>query len=196
MNTTAPPPWKDPKKLGLGLFAAFLFQLLILSGLCAKGLVPRFMSTRIKVRVTELKESNWRKSNHLRLDFEFSKPPKDNALLSENARLFFKEVETSKQNNSEDFNISEPIFISLKFLKNEDVWVPFNFSLEKPKDGKFIVGKALRHQKQILFGIEDFYFREGNEELYKQAVVGKKLVAEIFLAPNGQCQIKTLVIQK
>lgn len=181
------PPWKDPKKIGLAVFAAFIFQILILSALTAKGLFPRFASTRGRLEVTELHKTSWRHNNHFNLHFSVSKLPKDPDLVE-------KPLHPWMDSNSSSRWASKPeVFIHLKFLPDENLWVPIKFATKPPQEGKFIKG-ILKSHGDIIFGIEDFYFREGNGHLYQEALAAKRLVAEIFLAPDGSCQMKTLVI--
>lgn len=52
----------------------------------------------------------------------------------------------------------------------------------------------MNSNNQITFGIEAFYLQEGKGQIYEQAIREKKLVAEVYLAPDGSAQMKQVHI--
>ncbi|MEN9672358.1 MAG: hypothetical protein RL553_623, partial [Planctomycetota bacterium] len=52
----------------------------------------------------------------------------------------------------------------------------------------------LNSNNRIEFGIEAFYLQEGKGQIYEQAIREKKLVAEVYLAPDGSAQMKKVHI--
>ena len=184
-NTQILPPWKDPAKIGLAIFTAFVFQLVILSGLSGKGLVPRITSDRVRFEVIPVDPRDMMRGEYIILGYEFSRLPADVELLDERIKSY-------KTNT--DFNQkSIDVYVTLKFNLKEDVYKGIFFGSTPPTKGRYLRGKLISNNR-IEFGIESFYLQEGKGRIYEQAIREKKLVAEVYLAPDGSAQMKQVHI--
>jgi len=184
-NTQILPPWKDPAKIGLAIFTAFVFQLVILSGLSGKGLVPRITSDRVRFEVIPVDPRDMMRGEYIILGYEFSRLPADVELLDERIKSY-------KTNT--DFNQkSIDVYVTLKFNLKEDVYKGIFFGSTPPTKGRYLRGKLISNNR-IEFGIESFYLQEGKGRIYEQAIREKKLIAEVYLAPDGSAQMKQVHI--
>jgi uncharacterized membrane-anchored protein len=179
------PPWKDPAKIGLAIFTAFVFQLVILSGLSGKGLVPRITSDRVRFEVIPVDPRDMMRGDYITLGYEFSRLPEDVTLIDERIKSY--KTKTNFNQKSID------VYVTLKFNLKEDIYKGVFFGSTPPTKGRYLRGK-LNSNNRIEFGIEAFYLQEGKGTIYEQAIREKKLVAEVYLAPNGSAQMKQVHI--
>ena len=184
-NTPFLPPWRDPAKIGLAIFTAFVFQLVILSGLSGKGLVPRITSDRVRFQVFPVDPRDMMRGEYITLGYEFSRLPADVELLDER----IKSYKTNTDFNQKSINV----YVTLKFNLKEDVYKGIFFGSTPPTKGRYLRGKLISNNR-IEFGIEAFYLQEGKGQIYEQAIREKKLVAEVYLAPDGSAQMKQVHI--
>ena len=184
-NTPILPPWKDSAKIGLAIFTAFVFQLVILSGLSGKGLVPRITSDRVRFEVIPVDPRDMMRGEYITLGYEFSRLPEDVTLFDE--RIKFYKTKTNFNQKSID------VYVTLKFNLKEDIYKGIFFGSTPPTKGRYLRGK-LNSNNRIEFGIEAFYLQEGKGQIYEQAIREKKLVAEVYLAPDGSAQMKKVHI--
>ncbi|RLS27321.1 MAG: hypothetical protein DWH70_00940 [Planctomycetota bacterium] len=184
-NTPILPPWKDPAKIGLAIFTAFVFQLVILSGLSGKGLVPRITSDRVRFQVFPVDPRDMMRGEYITLGYEFSRLPEDVTLIDER----IKSYKTKTNINQKTIDV----YVTLKFNLKEDIYKGVFFSSTPPTKGRYLRGK-LNSNNRIEFGIEAFYLQEGKGQIYEQAIREKKLVAEVYLAPDGSAQMKQVHI--
>jgi uncharacterized membrane-anchored protein len=184
-NTPILPPWKDPAKIGLAIFTAFVFQLVILSGLSGKGLVPRITSDRVRFEVVPVDPRDVMRGDYITLGYEFSRLPEDVTLIDERIKSY--KTKTNFNQKSID------VYVTLKFNLKEDIYKGVFFGSTPPTKGRYLRGK-LNSNNRIEFGIEAFYLQEGKGTIYEQAIREKKLVAEVYLAPNGSAQMKQVHI--
>jgi uncharacterized membrane-anchored protein len=184
-NTPILPPWKDPAKIGLAIFTAFVFQLVILSGLSGKGLVPRITSDRVRFEVVPVDPRDMMRGDYITLGYEFSRLPEDVALIDER----IKSYKTNTNFNQKTVDV----YVTLKFNLKEDIYKGVFFGSTPPTKGRYLRGK-LNSNNRIEFGIEAFYLQEGKGTIYEQAIREKKLVAEVYLAPDGSAQMKKVHI--
>ena len=179
------PPWKDPAKIGLAIFTAFVFQLVILSGLSGKGLVPRITSDRVRFEVIPVDPRDMMRGEYITLGYEFSRLPEDVELIDER----IKSYKTNTNFNQKTIDV----YVTLKFNLKEDVYKGIFFGSTPPTKGRYLRGKLISNNR-IEFGIEAFYLQEGKGQIYEQAIREKKLVAEVYLAPDGSAQMKQVHI--
>ena len=179
------PPWKDPAKIGLAIFTAFVFQLVILSGLSGKGLVPRITSDRVRFEVIPVDPRDMMRGEYITLGYEFSRLPEDVELIDER----IKSYKTNTNFNQKTIDV----YVTLKFNLKEDIYKGVFFGSTPPTKGRYLRGK-LNSNNRIEFGIEAFYLQEGKGQIYEQAIREKKLVAEVYLAPDGSAQMKQVHI--
>lgn len=184
-NTPILPPWKDPAKIGLAIFTAFVFQLVILSGLSGKGLVPRITSDRVRFEVVPVDPRDMMRGDYIILGYEFSRLPEDVTLIDERIKSY--KTKTNLNQKSID------VYVTLKFNLKEDIYKGVFFGSTPPTKGRYLRGK-LNSNNRIEFGIEAFYLQEGKGTIYEQAIREKKLVAEVYLAPDGSAQMKKVHI--
>ena len=179
------PPWKDPAKIGLAIFTAFVFQLVILSGLSGKGLVPRITSDRVRFEVIPVDPRDMMRGEYITLGYEFSRLPEDVELIDERIKSY--KTKTNFNQKSID------VYVTLKFNLKDDIYKGIFFGSTPPTKGRYLRGK-LNSNNRIAFGIEAFYLQEGKGQIYEQAIREKKLVAEVYLAPDGSAQMKKVHI--
>ena len=184
-NTPILPPWKDPAKIGLAIFTAFVFQLVILSGLSGKGLVPRITSDRVRFEVIPVDPRDMMRGEYITIGYEFSRLPEDVTLIDERIKSY--KTKTNFNQKSID------VYVTLKFNLKEDIYNGVFFGSTPPTKGRYLRGK-LNSNNRIEFGIEAFYLQEGKGQIYEQAIREKKLVAEVYLAPDGSAQMKKVHI--
>ena len=184
-NTPFLPPWRDPAKIGLAIFTAFVFQLVILSGLSGKGLVPRITSDRVRFQVFPVDPRDMMRGEYITLGYEFSRLPEDVELIDER----IKSYKTNTNFNQKTIDV----YVTLKFNLKEDIYKGVFFGSTPPTKGRYLRGK-LNSNNRIEFGIEAFYLQEGKGQIYEQAIREKKLVAEVYLAPDGSAQMKKVHI--
>ena len=184
-NTPILPPWKDPAKIGLAIFTAFVFQLVILSGLSGKGLVPRITSDRVRFEVIPVDPRDMMRGEYITIGYEFSRLPEDVTLIDERIKSY--KTKTNFNQKSID------VYVTLKFNLKEDIYKGVFFGSTPPTKGRYLRGK-LNSNNRIEFGIEAFYLQEGKGQIYEQAIREKKLVAEVYLAPDGSAQMKKVHI--
>lgn len=184
-NTPILPPWKDPAKIGLAIFTAFVFQLVILSGLSGKGLVPRITSDRVRFEVIPVDPRDMMRGEYITLGYEFSRLPEDVELIDERIKSY--KTKTNFNQKSID------VYVTLKFNLKEDIYKGIFFGNTPPTKGRYLRGK-LNSNNRIEFGIEAFYLQEGKGQIYEKAIREKKLVAEVYLAPDGSAQMKKVHI--
>ena len=185
IQTPILPPWKDPAKIGLAIFTAFVFQLVILSGLSGKGLVPRITSDRVRFEVIPVDPRDMMRGEYIILGYEFSRLPEDVALIDER----IKSYKTMTNFNQKSIDV----YVTLKFNLKEDIYKGVFFGSTPPTKGRYLRGK-LNSNNRIEFGIEAFYLQEGKGRMYEEAIREKKLVAEVYLAPDGSAQMKQVHI--
>ena len=184
-NTPILPPWKDPAKIGLAIFTAFVFQLVILSGLSGKGLVPRITSDRVRFEVIPVDPRDMMRGEYITLGYEFSRLPEDVELIDER----IKSYKTKTNINQKTIDV----YVTLKFNLKDDIYKGIFFGSTPPTKGRYLRGK-LNSNNRIAFGIEAFYLQEGKGQIYEKAIREKKLVAEVYLAPDGSAQMKKVHI--
>jgi len=187
-NSLAPilPPWKDPAKIGLAMFTAFVFQLIILAGLSGKGLVPRITSDRVRFNVVPIDPRDMMRGEYIILGYEFSRLPNDDSMLDDKMKSY--------KNQSLTGDVKNPmVYVTLKFNVKDDIHKGIFFSSSPPTSGRYIKGK-LKAYNSIEYGIESFYVQEGKGQMYEQAIREKNLVAEVYLAPDGSAQMKQVHI--
>ena len=184
-NTPILPPWKDHAKIGLAIFTAFVFQLVILSGLSGKGLVPRITSDRVRFEVIPVDPRDMMRGEYITLGYEFSRLPEDVELIDERIKSY--KTKTNFNQKSID------VYVTLKFNLKEDIYKGIFFGSTPPTKGRYLRGK-LNSNNRIEFGIEAFYLQEGKGQIYEKAIREKKLVAEVYLAPDGSAQMKKVHI--
>ena len=184
-NTPILPPWKDPAKIGLAIFTAFVFQLVILSGLSGKGRVPRITSDRVRFEVIPVDPRDMMRGEYITLGYEFSRLPEDVELIDERIKSY--KTKTNFNQKSID------VYVTLKFNLKEDIYKGIFFGSTPPTKGRYLRGK-LNSNNRIEFGIEAFYLQEGKGQIYEKAIREKKLVAEVYLAPDGSAQMKKVHI--
>ena len=184
-NTPILPPWKDPAKIGLAIFTAFVFQLVILSGLSGKGLVPRITSDRVRFEVIPVDPRDMMRGEYITIGYEFSRLPEDVTLIDERIKSY--KTKTNFNQKSID------VYVTLKFNLKEDIYKGVFFGSTPPTKGRYLRGK-LNSNNRIEFGIEAFYLQEGKGQIYEKAIREKKLVAEVYLAPDGSAQMKKVHI--
>ena len=125
------------------------------------------------------------RGEYIILGYEFSRLPADVELLDERIKSY-------KTNT--DFNQkSIDVYVTLKFNLKEDVYKGIFFGSTPPTKGRYLRGKLISNNR-IEFGIESFYLQEGKGRIYEQAIREKKLVAEVYLAPDGSAQMKQVHI--
>ena len=185
IQTPILPPWKDPAKIGLAIFTAFVFQLVILSGLSGKGLVPRITSDRVRFEVIPVDPRDMMRGEYIILGYEFSRLPEDVTLIDER----IKSYKTMTNFNQKSIDV----YVTLKFNLKEDIYKGVFFGSTPPTKGRYLRGK-LNSNNRIEFGIEAFYLQEGKGRMYEEAIREKKLVAEVYLAPDGSAQMKKVHI--
>lgn len=178
------PPWKDPAKIGLAIFTAFIFQLIILAALSGKGLVPRITSDRVRFNVVPVDPRDIFRGEYIILGYEFSRLPEDESLMDEPTKTRKNQYEKPK---------NAIVYVSLKFNVRENTYSGVFFSSTPPKTGRYLRGN-LKPNNRIEFGIEAFYVQEGKGKIYEDAISKKKLVSEVYLAPDGSAQMKQVHI--
>lgn len=179
------PPWKDPAKIGLAIFTAFVFQLIILAGLSGKGLVPRITSDRVRFEIIPVDPRDMMRGEYIILGYEFSRLPEDKSLIDETIKSYKTNMDSNQKNID--------VYVTLKFNIKEDIYKGIFFASTPPTKERYLRGK-LKSNNQITFGIESFYLQEGKGKIYEQAIREKKLVAEVYLAPDGSAQMKQVHI--
>ena len=148
-NTPILPPWKDPAKIGLAIFTAFVFQLVILSGLSGKGLVPRITSDRVRFEVIPVDPRDMMRGDYITLGYEFSRLPEDVTLIDERIKSY--KTKTNFNQKSID------VYVTLKFNLKEDIYKGVFFGSTPPTKGRYLRGK-LNSSNRIEFGIESKTF--------------------------------------
>jgi len=169
----------------LAIFTAFTFQLVILAGLSGKGLVPRITSDRVRFEVVPVDPRDMMRGEYIILGYEFSRLSDDVLLLDET----IKSYKINQHSNQKSIDV----YVTLKFNIKEDIYKGIFFASTPPTKGRYLRGK-LNSNNQITFGIESFYLQEGKGKIYEQAIREKKLVAEVYLAPDGSAQMKQVHI--
>ena len=123
-NTQILPPWKDPAKIGLAIFTAFVFQLVILSGLSGKGLVPRITSDRVRFQVFPVDPRDMMRGEYITLGYEFSRLPEDVELIDERIKSY--KTKTNFNQKSID------VYVTLKFNLKDDIYKGIFFGSTPP----------------------------------------------------------------
>jgi len=88
----------------------------------------------------------------------------------------------------------QTIYVRLEPDADGKHWHSIGYELEPPSEGKFIRGTVMGNAT-VDYGIEQFFVQEGRGRDYEQAVLDRKLSAEIAVDGDGNSQIKRLVIE-
>jgi uncharacterized membrane-anchored protein len=72
-------------------------------------------------------------------------------------------------------------------------WTGSRAVAERPESGTFIRGRV--HEGTIDYGIETFYVQEGTARRYENAILDRRLYADVVLHDDGSAQLDDLEIQ-
>jgi uncharacterized membrane-anchored protein len=86
------------------------------------------------------------------------------------------------------------IYVLLKPAEDGKHWEADGYQFTEPSGNTFIRG-TVNPSGTVEYGIESYFVQEGQGHVYEQAILDRKLAAEVAVDHHGQAQLKRLVIE-
>jgi uncharacterized membrane-anchored protein len=159
------------------LAAAAAFQLLVLIAMIAGATIPWTGSQTVLLRVVPVDPRDLMRGDYVTLSYEISR------ILPEWANNLPADAKTWE---------GQTVYVVLTPEEDGRHFHGTAVTAERPASGRFIRGE-LRPQGRIVFGIESYYVEEGKGKAYEEALLDRRLSAEVALTSDGRPMLRRLV---
>jgi uncharacterized membrane-anchored protein len=169
------------------LIGTVLFQLLVLFGMMVPRSTTLLTGETILLRVVPVDPRDLLRGDYVILSYEISRVPPQGV-----EGLF-----GPGQFSTADFNDGrgQTVYVTLIPEPDGRHYRGGAVSINPPSPGvKFIRG-TLRARSQIDFGIESYFVQEGKGKDYENALLNRRLSAEVALTPDGHAALRGLRIE-
>lgn len=174
---------KMPISIKLGLIAALVFQLLVLTGMYALAALPLWTGSEIRLKTIPVDPRSLFRGNYARLRYDIS------------------QVEADLLPGSEDLRNGEVVYTALRPGK-DDIYEFAGISLTPPDSGAYLRGRIANHQYvkkrtylRIKYGIEAF-FAPKEKALALEKALRQTGVAVLVVSAGGKARLKDVIAAK
>jgi uncharacterized membrane-anchored protein len=174
---------KSRERLVLGI--AVGFQIAVLLTMIALRATPLLTGSTILVRVVPVDPRDFFRGDYVMLSYEFSRIPSQGieGLPQEPA-----------QRNTREW-LGRDVYVSLVPETDGRHWRTEKISLRPPASGVYLRG-VIADFGRLSFGIEAYYVQEGTGREYEEAILNRRLSAELAVTEDGQAALRGLHIDE
>jgi len=158
-----------------GLVAGVIFQLAVLGTMVALRAWVLWSGQVYLVRVVPVDPRDLLRGDYVILGYEFSRVP------------------AGVVSHSQDL-AGRPIYVTLRRAEDGKLWVPEQYLLAPPADGRPFLQGRLTGWGRAEYGIESYFVQEGRGHAYEEAARSGRLAAEIAITPDGTPALRALHI--
>ncbi len=175
------------KMMRTGLFAAVLFQFVVLTGMYVKAAIPLWTGQEIKVKTVPVDPRSLFRGNYARLRYEFS------------------EIDARELKSEAELDVGDIVYVSLK-LNRLKLYEFSGASLETPQNSIFLRGRIsntrftrprsdsdgsdIEHYA-INYGL-DAFFAPKEKALALERDLREGGIAVLMVASDGRARIKSI----
>jgi uncharacterized membrane-anchored protein len=163
------------------LIVAVVLQLAVLGGMVAVRSLPLISGRTILLRVVPVDPRDLFRGEYVILSYEISSIPPRGI-----------EGERAPQFGAGNDWTGRTVYVTL--VPDGRHWRADRYSFTPPASGPFIRG-TVAGWGRLQFGIESYYVQEGRGREYEQAILSRRLSAEVVLAGDGTATLKGLRVE-
>jgi uncharacterized membrane-anchored protein len=158
-------------------------QIMILLAMIAFRAAPLVTGQTVLVRVMPVDPRDLFRGDYVILSYEFSRVPPEGV----------EGLSVSERGKRSEWE-GRTVYVPLVPDSVPGHWRPQKVTVVKPASGPFLKG-LMRRYGSLEFGIEAYYVQEGSGRVYEQAILDRKLSAELAVTSGGTAALRALRIQ-
>lgn len=159
------------------LIAGMGLQLSVLIGMIVLKAAPLWTGETVLLRVVPIDPRDMFRGDYVALRYDISGGPRSGS--------------AGLPDSWDRQQQGKTVYALLKPEEDGKHWQLDRFSVERPAGGKFICG-TITGWNSVEYGIESYYFQEGQGREYEEAARQRKLSAEVAIAPDGRAALRQL----
>ena len=156
------------------------FQLLLLSSMIFMRASTLAQGDTVLLRVVPVDPRSMFRGEYVILNYEFSRTP-------------FSDIE-GLPDRDEINSQGRIVYVWLEPEEDGEHWYAESVSTRPPAAGVFLRGRIVGWN-QLEFGIESFFVQEGEGRRYEEAILDRRLSAEIAVTRDGEAALRGLRIE-
>jgi uncharacterized membrane-anchored protein len=160
--------------------AAVTFQLIVLAAIILRATLPTFGSPTVLLRVVPVDPRDLMRGDFVILSYDVNALPRS--------------LQGPAGPVTADAWAGRDVYVTLVPEDDGRHSRAGAFLTEPPSSGRYIKGTVTGYHRAS-FGIEKFFVQEGKGHDYEQAVLRRKLSAEVALSASGAAALRRLVIE-
>ena len=176
--------WLERRRRAV-LVAAVGLQILVLAGMITSRAEPLVSGETVLLRVVPVDPRDLFRGDYVILGYDFSQIPPGE----------IDGLEQYRTRHLDNHWKGRTVYVSLVREPDGVHWRADKVSVHRPTSGKFLRGRIARWNR-LEFGIESYYVQEGMGLEYEEAILDKKLSAEIAITADGEAAIRRLRIEQ
>jgi uncharacterized membrane-anchored protein len=165
------------------LLAAAGFQVIFLAAIIVLRAVPLLTGHTILVRVVPVDPRDLFRGDYVTLSYEFNRLPPGGV----------EGLPAADWQQQRDW-MGKTVYVTLVPEPDGEHWQADKFSIHLPAGGKYLRG-WIAGPGRLEFGIESYFLQEGTGHKYEEAILSRRLSAEIAVTADGQAALRGLRIE-